>query len=183
MEMEQLCQLVTAAQSGDRYAMGQLITEFEPLIRRIGQKRLRGSEEIDELVQDVSILVIRYVHTVASPKRFAGWIRSIATNAAINRSQRRPWDSGGCGDALTIHGDSSENSLVRMIHEENNAMVWQGLSRLKDLHRRTLIAHYFEEQSLESMSVRFQAPLGTIKSRLHTARARLGEVLSSMQGA
>ena len=56
--------------------------------------------------------------------------------------------------------------------------MWGGLSRLRDLDRRTLIAFYVEGQSLKQMSDEFASPIGTIKRRLHTARNRLREELA-----
>jgi RNA polymerase sigma-70 factor (ECF subfamily) len=56
--------------------------------------------------------------------------------------------------------------------------VWGGLSKLRDLDRRTLIAFYVEGQSLKQMSDKFESPIGTIKRRLHTARNRLRKELT-----
>jgi RNA polymerase sigma-70 factor (ECF subfamily) len=55
------------------------------------------------------------------------------------------------------------------------------MTRLRELDRRTLLAFYFEGQSLIEMSDRFQSPVGTIKRRLHTARNRLKDELAQLQ--
>ena len=44
---------------------------------------------------------------------------------------------------------------------------------MKTLDRETLVAFYIHGQSLVEMSERTGAPIGTLKRRLHTARARL----------
>ncbi|MEI8021607.1 MAG: sigma factor-like helix-turn-helix DNA-binding protein, partial [Schlesneria sp.] len=59
--------------------------------------------------------------------------------------------------------------------------LWGGLKRLRSLDRQTLVAFYFEGQSLIEMSDRFRSPVGTIKRRLHTARIRLREELAHLQ--
>jgi RNA polymerase sigma-70 factor (ECF subfamily) len=41
------------------------------------------------------------------------------------------------------------------------------------------VAFYIEEMSIQEMSVVFDAPLGTIKRRLHIARHRLAEQIQS----
>ena len=61
---------------------------------------------------------------------------------------------------------------------ERSKQVWGGLSKLRDLDRRTLIAFYVEGQSLKQMSDKFESPIGTIKRRLHTARNRLRKELT-----
>ena len=55
--------------------------------------------------------------------------------------------------------------------------------KMRELDRRTLMAFYFEGQSLKQMSDQFDSPIGTIKRRLHTARNRLKEMLTEMQSA
>ena len=56
---------------------------------------------------------------------------------------------------------------------ERAAHVKDGLSRLRDLDRDTLVAFYVRGKSLIEMADQFDAPIGTIKRRLHVARKRL----------
>jgi RNA polymerase sigma-70 factor (ECF subfamily) len=54
-----------------------------------------------------------------------------------------------------------------------------GLEQLKPLDRNTLVAFYLDGQTLVEMSEDFEAPVGTIKRRLHVARKRLAKTLDS----
>jgi len=63
--------------------------------------------------------------------------------------------------------------LDRAIDSEEGVRVRGGLSELRDLDRETLEAFYLHGQSLNEMSDSFEAPIGTIKRRLHVARKRL----------
>ena len=51
------------------------------------------------------------------------------------------------------------------------------LKRLKTMDRSALEAFYLKGQSLVEMADKFDVPLGTVKRRLHTARARLKAAL------
>ena len=62
-----------------------------------------------------------------------------------------------------------------MLAAERQDQVRAGLARLGDLDRATLVAFYVEGRSLLEMSDDFDAPLGTIKRRLHVARKRLAK--------
>jgi RNA polymerase sigma-70 factor (ECF subfamily) len=64
---------------------------------------------------------------------------------------------------------------------ERVAQVHSGLSRLGEMDRDTLEAFYLRGQSLIEMSDRFDAPVGTIKRRLHVARKRLAAELETLQ--
>ena len=71
--------------------------------------------------------------------------------------------------------------FVLLVLMERAHQIGGGLDRLRELDRKTLIAFYFEGHSLKEMSDEFDSPIGTIKRRLHTARNRLKEELTSLQ--
>ncbi len=70
-----------------------------------------------------------------------------------------------------------EGPLDDLLRSEQKAEVWQGLERLSDLDRETLVSFYIHGRSLAQMSREFEAPVGTIKRRLHVARHRLRDHL------
>ena len=78
---------------------------------------------------------------------------------------------------------SSDMPLERIVRTERAGQVRDGLKTLRPMDRDTLVAFYFEGQSLKEMSDRFSSPVGTIKRRLHTARSRLKDALSDLQPA
>jgi RNA polymerase sigma-70 factor (ECF subfamily) len=67
-----------------------------------------------------------------------------------------------------------------MLDAESRAQVRSGLDQLSELDRTTLMAFYFDGQSLLEMSDQFRTPVGTIKRRLHVARKRLARQLASV---
>ena len=66
------------------------------------------------------------------------------------------------------------------MRKEQAHQVRGGLGRLREMDRKTLVAFYFDGQSLKEMSDVFDRPIGTIKRRLHTARNRLRDELVNM---
>ena len=58
--------------------------------------------------------------------------------------------------------------------------VQAGLARLGDLDRQTLVAFYVNGKSLIEMAIEFDAPVGTIKRRLHVARKRLAKEVEGL---
>ena len=70
--------------------------------------------------------------------------------------------------------------LVNAVTHERSDHVYAGLGRLGAMDRETLVAFYLEGQSLREMSDQFDAPVGTIKRRLHVARKRLSKHVESL---
>ncbi|MFO0958678.1 MAG: sigma-70 family RNA polymerase sigma factor [Isosphaeraceae bacterium] len=173
--------LVERAQLGDREAFGQLVEQFQRTVYSDCMGRLGNPSEAAELTQDVFLHVLRRIHQLREPERFAGWIRQVAVRMAINRATRKVAPSSVEDEVLEGAGSLRQDPLDELIARERAERLWEGLGRLKPLDRETLVAFYIQGQSLIEMAERLETPVGTIKRRLHTARKRLATVLRAQQ--
>jgi RNA polymerase sigma-70 factor (ECF subfamily) len=183
MSDTEIISLVRLARSGDREAFGALVAEFEPMVAGVVMRRLRHAAEASEVTQDVFIRALQKLDQLREPERFVGWLKRIAIRLSINRAVRRPQEAvtgpdffAGCSSAPVVPIDG-------LLRSERARQVRSGLDQLRRMDRETLLAFYFEGQSLKEMSDRFASPIGTIKRRLHTARNRLKEALGEYQSA
>ncbi len=96
---------------------------------------------------------------------------------AINRIQRRDPDIATEQETLDASCIDRNTPLDRVLSSEASGRVHEGLARLRRMDRETLHAFYVEGRSLVEMSDQFEAPVGTIKRRLHVARKRLAKEL------
>lgn len=181
MEIQEWINLVIEAQAGNGTAFGQLVRRFESDVYAIVLRRLKNHNEAAEVTQDVFLQVFRKLRQLREPERFAGWLRQIAVRMAINRAVRRPHETIPGPDAFSCVEATPSNPLDQLLSRENIGDLREGLDRLKELDRQTLVAFYIEGQSLKEMSTHFDSPIGTIKRRLHTARNRLRSELGDLQ--
>lgn len=181
MEEIELCDLVRLAQCGDREAFGRVIVQFEPVVFAIVLRRLRNRAEAAEVTQDVFIQVMRKLPQLREVERFSGWLKQVSVRMAINRAVRRPNETTQSPETFSGVTGTPDNPLDSLLRTEEVGQLRDGLDRLRDLDRRTLIAFYIEGQSLKEMSDEFTCPIGTIKRRLHTARNRLRDELAGLQ--
>lgn len=169
--------LVIAAQTGDREAFGELAERFEGMVQAVALRRLGNHAEALELAQEVLMRAMDRLHQLSEPKAFGGWIKSITVRMAINRQVRRRRTVDTEPATLEATCSTDETPLTAALSAERAELVRGGLDRLRDMDRDTLVAFYFRGQSLREMSDSFQAPVGTIKRRLHVARNRLAAEL------
>jgi RNA polymerase sigma-70 factor (ECF subfamily) len=174
-------ELVLQAQSGDRSAMDQLYCRFQQHVLSIAYKRLGNWDEAQELSQDVFIQAFRRLNQLQAPEAFAGWLRQIVHRMAINRLTRRQMPTSVDHEILEATITCDSDPLAAVLTSEQKIQVHQGLGRLGELDRRTLVAFYLDGQSLNQMSDAFEAPIGTIKRRLHVARKRLAKECEMLQ--
>ena len=165
--------LVRQAQSGDRQAFGKLVDQFQPIVFSIGMSYLRHHEEALDLCQSTFLQAWAKIGQLQVPKAFPGWLKQITIRLAINRKARERQSVSLEPDLIMRVGESADDQPQEVLLAERAAQVKEGLARLPNRDRQTLIAFYFDGHSVAEMAEMFMAPVGTIKRRLHTARRRL----------
>ena len=179
-EKLRVTQLVRAAQAGDREAFGELFERFERHVFSIALRRLGNHTDAQELCQDVFVQAMQKITQLREAEAFGGWLRSITHRMAINRVVRRTPDLATEPETLEATCVENVTPLAAVLESERDAQLRAGLRRLRELDRETLEAFYVRGQSLIEMSDEFDAPLGTIKRRLHVARKRLAKEMDSL---
>lgn len=171
--------LVEAAQAGDREAFGELVTRFEGMVYATAMRRLGDHGEAQELTQEVFVKAMQKLDQLKVGAAFGGWLRSITVRMAINRQVRRSPTIAAEPQSLEATYVESRTPLDAVLAGERAEQVRGGLARLRELDRSTLEAFYVRGESLTEMSEAFEAPIGTIKRRLHVARKRLARELET----
>jgi len=174
-EKQYVTALVVSAQTGDRDAFGELFERFERHVFAIALRRLGDYAEAQELTQEVFIQAMQKIAQLRQPEAFGGWLRQITHRMAINRAVRRSPDMPTEPETLEATCVESATPLTALLARERESQLREGLQMLGEMDRDTLVAFYVKGQSLIEMSDSFNAPIGTIKRRLHVARKRLAK--------
>ncbi|GAB3281071.1 sigma-70 family RNA polymerase sigma factor [Kineosporia babensis] len=82
-------QLVREAQAGDRAALEQLVEACLPLIYNIVGRSLKGSSDVDDLVQDTMVGIIHGLPELREAGRFRSWAVTIAYRRLQEHYRRR----------------------------------------------------------------------------------------------
>lgn len=134
------------------------------------------SSEVDDLVQDVFMVVHQKGGYVPGAARPTTWLAAIATHVAGNarRSERRSkveYDQEHVEVALD-HGVSAAEAIESA---EAGQRVRRALDALDLGLRAVLVLYELEGESCDAIAAGLGVPVGTVYSRLNTARRRLRE--------
>lgn len=175
--------LVRAAQADDRAAAGELFERYQNMVLSVAYRRLNDYIDAQELVQEVFVQALQKLDQLRTPECFGSWLRSITVRMAINRMVRG--DRAVSTEPVTLEATISTDETPddRAITVERAGFVRDGLDRLREMDRDTLVAFYVRGQSLLEMAKDFDAPVGTIKRRLHVARQRLAKEIEHLVSA
>ena len=152
---------VVRAQCGDREALELLLRSVQPSLYRY-VKRLVGSTQADDVMQEVLVSVARKLTWLAEPALFRAWAFRIASRAAfshLRKEKRRGMHdtSERVLDALPAAGPPPDEALLRELLDSD---------LVSPASRAVLVLHFQEEMPLPEVAAVLEIPLGTVKSRL-----------------
>jgi RNA polymerase sigma factor (sigma-70 family) len=82
-------QTVIAAQAGDETAMDNLVSEYLPLIYNIAGRALRGHADVDDVVQETMLRVVRGLRDLRDPAAFRSWLVAVAIRQVRDHQNAR----------------------------------------------------------------------------------------------
>ncbi len=172
-QMEFSTQIVAVARSRDRGAFEVLFRHFAPRLKAYFLRSgTADSQEAEEMAQETMLLVWRKAALFDPQKAGAAtWIYVIARNLRTD-AQRRAWRS------VALAGSDTEAVTDGMVSSaQDEAVLRQALSTLPQEQLQALELSYFEDQSHVEIARKLGIPLGTAKSRIRLALARLRAAL------
>ncbi|MET8198529.1 sigma-70 family RNA polymerase sigma factor [Micromonospora taraxaci] len=81
--------LVVAARQGDQRALDDVVEASLPLVYNIVGRALRGHADVDDVVQETLVRVIRYLPALNDPAAYRSWLVAIAIRQVRDWEQRR----------------------------------------------------------------------------------------------
>jgi len=161
--------MVLLAQQGDAGAFRELVELYDRRLLYFIRRILNETDESFDVLQETWLRVHRNLRSLQSPQAFRVWLYRIAhdqTVSALRRTQRTvPVEEATLGEL-------AHASLPDAIFETAD-LVHAALGSLSVDHRRVLTLRFLEDMSIEEIASVLECNAGTIKSRLHYAKAAL----------
>ncbi len=165
--------IVAIGMRQDRSAFAAVFAHFAPRVKAYLMRTGSDPMSADELTQEVMLLVWRKaVHYNPAQANAATWIFTIARNKRIDRYRReRHVDFNADDPAFAPEPEVLPDhrlQATQQAHAINNA-----ISRLPHEQAALLRLAFYESKSHSVIAAEVGLPLGTVKSRLRLALARL----------
>jgi RNA polymerase sigma-70 factor (ECF subfamily) len=171
--------LVALLARGDEAALGELYDRFGKVAYGLAYRVLRDSTLAEDAVQEAFLAVWRSADRYTAERAKAStWILTFVHRRAVDlvrREERRraePIDDA----PVATGGATDEEAWLRLQRER----VQEALRRLPDQQRETLELAYYGGFTQSELAERLGLPLGTVKSRMFAALARLRELLGDV---
>ncbi|MEP4050667.1 MAG: sigma-70 family RNA polymerase sigma factor [Litorimonas sp.] len=158
---------------GDLPAFDLLYRRWHPRLLRLASRLTGNSDEARDVMQDAALTIARDIHKLRDPARFSAWAYTIVRRRASDYIDR----------AIRVRKAALEMEVQIAEHDPERALsLRQALSQLPDVDRLMLALFYIDGLRGTEMAAALGIPLGTLKSRLFTARKKLKSIYEVNQG-
>ena len=173
--------ITAIAQRADRAAFAALFEFYAPRIKAMLMRLGAAADAAEDIAQETMLMVWRKA-SYFDPARAsaAAWIFTIARNLRIDRlrGDKRAQDYAAYEMVEAEAPESPDRSLSAA---ERDARVRSALEQLSPEQVRVLQLSFFEGRAHGDIATLLGLPLGTVKSRVRLAMARLRNLLGDLQ--
>jgi RNA polymerase sigma-70 factor (ECF subfamily) len=180
--------LLTRLREGERDVFGPLVRRYERELYGYLRRYLGDDDLADDVFQNTFLQVFLKIAQYEPGRPARPWIYAIATNQAIDALRRRGRRADRGADAASAPDEDGEaRPLFELLpaadagpadhadRAEQRALVRAAVDRLPDLLRQVVLLAYFQGLKYKDVADVLGIPVGTVKSRLHAALAKLTE--------
>ena len=176
--------LISAAQRGDLPAFNQIILHYQGLAYNVAYRIVGDADSASDATQDGFIKAFQRLNQYRGGS-FKAWLLRIITNTcydSLRAQKRRPTSSlESEEDEDPDHDvrwlDPAERPDAYVVRQELAGAIQDAIQKLPPDQRIALILSDIEGLDYQEIADATNTALGTVKSRLSRARARLRELL------
>ena len=175
---------IERARAGDTEAFGQLVIEHQHFVYHLALRTLGDPHEAEDAAQEAFVRAWRALPNFRGQARFTTWLYRIVTNLCYNRLPRLRREVNAIGDEALpdLLDDSSHSDPGSGLEsEERRAWLHTEIERLPASYQLLVTLRFQRELPYEDIAAITGLPLGTVKTGLFRARARLREALREFE--
>jgi RNA polymerase sigma-70 factor, ECF subfamily len=171
--------LIERTRRGEVAAFEDLVDRHRQIVFRTAA-RIVGPDEDEDVTQDAFLRAFHRLDQFRGTAAFRTWLLQIAQNAALNtlaHARRRPTEPAP--DALDVVPDHDpvRQPASELERRERQERLELKLELLRTEYRSLLVLRDLEGLSYTEIADVLDMPLGSVKGRLHRARAELIDLL------
>ncbi len=184
-DRKQDLKLIKRCKRGEEAAFGELLARYRSAIFGLCYRMTHNPEEARDLAQEVFIKVFSLLDRYDESYAFSSWIFRIATNHCIDHLRRNRLRFLSLDGFTSPDGDAIEMPVPDKAHGPDRVLeLKQAVDKLEEVvadlpphYKAIILLRHDQELSYEEIATVLDLPLGTVKARIHRARAMVQQML------
>lgn len=188
-------QLLQRYIDGDETAFAEIVGRYKNSLYAFLKQFLSRRDLVEDVFQETFLQLFNSRASFDPKRPLRPWLFTIAANKAkdaLRKNQRtRAVSIGAISDEQEMSFDEMLNTLTSddttpyddMDRHETTGRVDRVIAEMPENLREILILSYFHKFSYKQMADSLSIPIGTVKSRLHTAVARFAKDWKALIGS
>jgi RNA polymerase sigma-70 factor (ECF subfamily) len=168
--------LVALSVAGDMRSFERLVERHRDVVHRVAS-RITGEIEADDVTQDTFLRAYHRLGHYRGEGSFRAWLLRIAHNTAVTALERRAIGAVALADLDAGSGNAPLTPAEQLEAAERRRRLSVKVRGLSPQHRTVLVLRDVEGFSYDEIATVTEAPVGSVKARLHRARRELVEML------
>lgn len=174
-------ELVRKSLSGDQRACRDLVRRYQRPVFSVLMRVVRRAEDAEDLAQETFVRMFRALDRYDPERPFTAWLFTIATRLAIDHLRRRRVQTVSL--TVTQPGSTEERDIdvedpglkpdEVTSNAEEERIAQDLIDSLPEHYRIVVLLRHQQDLSYEEIAEALNLPLGTVKARIHRARALL----------
>jgi RNA polymerase sigma-70 factor (ECF subfamily) len=173
---------IEAVRKGNVQAFSFLVEKYQKLVYTLALKLMKKPEEAEEMAQDTFIKAFQKIDSYEGKSKFSTWLYSITYNACISELRKRRIEFKSLDDRQISEQDEQKmNDYYRETKKEDQEKYLNlALEKLPEDDQVLVTLYYYENQSMEEISLITGLTISNIKVKIHRARKRMHSLLYEM---
>lgn len=174
-DTEKVAELIEQALNNDEHACQKILNLYKGRIFSYVYRMVKNYHDAEDITFDTFIKCFKALGRFDTSKKFSTWLYTIAHNQTIDFFRKNKQEYEYFDDRHAVKDDFVEEYEKKKKMEK----IDQALAKMPALDRELVILFHREENSYQEISEILKIPITTIKTRLHRARKKLRELVST----
>ena len=172
---------ILQAQQGSDEAFTYLVETYQKPVYNLCYRMLGEADWAEDAAQESFLRAYKNLHRYDANRSFATWLLSIAAHYCIDKLRRKKLPT------FSLHDDEGDPREYipdaravlpekAAIYSDQQAQIEAMLNELSELDRAAIVLRYWHDASEVEIAETLDITVSAVKSRLHRARRKLGEL-------
>lgn len=180
---QEVLQAIEQLKKGEQEGFNTLYSNTYNYVYSRAKYSINDEQEVFDLMQEVYVSVYKNISSLKDAESLYAWIGSITVRQGAKMANKRKHQVLVSEENETMFEQVPDEELIeeQLANEQDAEAIKECIAGLSEEQRIAVMAYYYDGLKVEEIAELSGVSVGTIKSRLYTARKYLKESITELE--